>query len=229
MRAPHASFRLITIAVAAIGFASFNAQAAESAFPTASGASSSSSNVIQAQPAQSAAPSVNNEVFNAARTKCETAVPSGKASGDICVEAAALLLGTDLPDAYREMSEELRIKFALRLLERAVDGSNIARGRAYDMYSRVGFLGVNAYADANRANELMDMMVKSGYPGGILRKIRGSTSILSFTSNEAEKREGCIAAKKMLGEGKLDADSLNLAAEVVGSGICKGYDQPLAK
>ena len=131
MRAPHASFRLITIAVAAIGFASFNAQAAESAFPTASGASSSSSNVIQAQPAQSAAPSVNNEVFNAARTKCETAVPSGKASGDICVEAAALLLGTDLPDAYREMSEELRIKFALRLLERAVDGSNIARGRAY--------------------------------------------------------------------------------------------------
>jgi len=227
MRAHQAAFRLVSIAIAALGFASLNAVAADSAFPTTPGPSKNEP--IMAIPGQTAAPSVNNEAFKAAREKCETEVPSGKSSGDVCVNAAALLLGTDLPDAYREMSEELRIKFALRLLERGVDSSNTARGRAYDMYSRIGFLGVNSYTDAFRANELMDMMLKSNYPGGILRKVRGSTSILSFTSNEAEKREGCNTAKKLMSEGKLDADSLTIANEITSSGVCKGYDQPPAK
>jgi hypothetical protein len=227
MYAHHVTFRLISIVVAAIGFASFDALAADSAFPSAPGPSKSEP--ILAIPGQSAAPSANNEAFKTARTKCEVDVPANKANSDVCVEAAALLLGADLPDAYREMSEELRIKFALRLLERVVDRNNVARGRAYDMYSKIGFLGVNSYTDAYRASELMDMMIKSNYAGGILRKARGTTSILSFTSNEAEKREGCNTAKKFLSEGKLDADSLAMATEIAGSGVCKGYDQPPAK
>jgi hypothetical protein len=224
MHARQISFRLIRIAVAAIGLASLNAQAAESAIPGSPGPFNAYS--IPAEPAKSAAPGINNEAFKAARATCEADVPSGKASGDVCVYAAALLLGTDLPDEFREMSEELRIKFSLRLLERGVDSSNVARGRAYDMYSRIGFLGVNSYTDAYRASELMDMMIKSNYPGGILRKVRSATSMLSFTSNEAEKREGCASAKKLLSESKLDADSLGIANEVVGSGVCKGYEQP---
>jgi hypothetical protein len=70
------------------------------------------------------------------------------------------------------------------------------------------------------------MMVKSGYPGGVLRKIRAQTSIIAFTASEAEKREGCATAKKILNEGKLDADSRAIAMEVVGSGICTGYEAP---
>lgn len=173
---------------------------------------------------QPSGPSANNDTFRKLRAQCETEVPSGKANGDICAEAAALLVGSDIPDQYREVSEELRIKLALRLLERGVDSSNLARARAYDWYNKTGFLGIAAYADSLRASELMDMMIKSGYPGGILRKVRGTTSILSLASSEAEKRAGCATAKKMMAETKLDVDSAKIAKDVVESGICTGYE-----
>lgn len=178
-------------------------------------------NVPRPQPT---GPSVNNDSFRKLRAQCETEVPAGKASGDICAEAAALLTSNDIPDEYRDFSEELRVKFALRLLERGVDSSNLARARAYDWYNRTGFLGIAAYADSNRARELMDMMVKSGYPGGILRKIRGSTSVLALTATEADRREGCATAKKLLGEGKLDADNAKMAKDIVESGTCTGFE-----
>jgi hypothetical protein len=221
MRATELFTSAATAALVAAVLASPAAQAAESAFPTEPGMTKSG----PLEPARPVVPSVNNEAFKELRTRCEKEVPTGKASGDLCVDAAALLLGTDIPDEYREMSEDQRIKIALRLLERAVDGNNRARGAAYDWYNKTGFLGIAAYADAYRAKELMDMMVASNYPGGVLRKIRGATSILSFTSNEAEKREGCAAAKKLSSEGKLDADSAKIATEIVTSGICTGYEQ----
>ena len=173
---------------------------------------------------QPSGPSANNDAFSKLRTQCEKDVPAGKANGDICAEAAALLVGNDIPDAYREMNEDHRVKFALRLLERGVDSSNLARARAFDWYNKIGFLGMSAYSDPNRASELMDMMIKSGYSGGVLRKVRGQVSILSLTSTEAERREGCATAKKMRNEGKLDADSEKIAKDVTESGICTGYE-----
>jgi hypothetical protein len=170
-------------------------------------------------------PSLNNEAFKQLRMQCEKEVPMGKASGDVCVEAAAILVAADLPDEFREANEEQRIKIALRLLERGVDSSNLARARAYDYYNRVGFLGISAYADSYRAKELMVMMTESGYTGATLRKIRSQTQILSFGATEAEKRAGCNEAKKVLASGKLDADSKSIAQDVVGSGVCTGYDQ----
>ncbi len=133
----------------------------------------------------------------------------------------------DLPDEFREVKEDQRVKIALRLLERGVDSSNLARARAYDWYNQVSDFSVLARTPTPyRAQELMDMMVKSGYPGGVLRKIRAQTSIIAFGATEAEKREGCATAKKMLTEGKLDADSAAIAKEVVGSGVCTGYETP---
>jgi hypothetical protein len=187
---------------------------------------------IESKPASTAAytappagPSINNEAFRKLRTQCEKEVPMGKASGDVCVEAAALLVSADLPDEFREVKEDQRIKIALRLLERGVDNSNLARARAYDYYNRFGFMGISAYADPYRANELMAMMMESGYAGGTLRKIRSQTQILSFGASEAEKRAGCNEAKKILATGKLDADSKSIAQEIIGSGVCTGYDQ----
>src|ERR1043165_8039398 len=82
---------------------------------------------IESKPSSTAAytappagPSVNNEAFRKLRTQCEKEVPMGKASGDVCVEAAALLVSADLPDEFREVKEDQRIKIALRLLERGV-------------------------------------------------------------------------------------------------------------
>ena len=204
------------------------ASAAESAFPTEPGFSNNQSGPLI--PTQPAAPSKFNEQFKQLRATCEKDVPVGKANGDVCVEAASLLVGADQPDEFREMSEDQRIKIALRLLEKGVDSSNLARARAFDYYDKVGFLGMSAYADPYRAKELMDMMVAANYPGGALRKIRGQTAILSFGSTEADKRAGCAEAKRMLKEVKLDADSTRLAQDVVGSGVCTGYDaQPGAK
>ncbi len=215
----------VAAVAAAAGLASFNSLA-QGAFPSEPGMSSSPN-----QPAytpQPTAPSKNAEAFKALREKCETEVPSGKVSGDVCVEASALLFSSDIPDQFRDMSEDQRVRIALRLLERGVDNSNLARARAYDYYNKVGFLGLSAYADPYRATELMDMMLKSGYPGGTLRKIRSTTSIIgitSFSSTETDRREACANAKKMLNEGKLDADSAAIARDVGTSSICAGYEQ----
>ena len=165
-------------------------------------------------------PSRNNSAFATLRARCETEVACGKASGDVCAEAALILLGSDPPDAFRDMSESQRGKVALRMLERGVDNSNIARALAYDMYSKTDFFGLSGYTDAYRASELMNLMVKSGYPGGFLRKARSSVGLLSFGSSEVDKREACAGSRKLLDEGKLDADSAKIAREVVATGNC---------
>lgn len=206
----------VSVVIAAACFAAPGAQADTTTYDTKPSTT--------AEPTQRVGPSASNDSFKKLRTQCETEVPSSKARGEICVDAAALLVGSDIPDEFREMNEEQRVKIALRLLERAVYSNNLARARAYDWYNRIGFLGMSAYADPYRARELMDMMEKSGYPGGVLRKISGATSILTLTATETERRAGCATAKKMLSEGKLDADSASIAKEVVGSGICLGYE-----
>jgi hypothetical protein len=212
------------IAMAAAGCLSApGAWAAESAFPQEPGLSSGQPGQAVG-PAQSVVASKNNELFKQLRETCDKEVPIGKASPEACVDAAAILVGGDLPDEFREFKEDQRIKIALRLLERATEHSDLARARAYDYYDKIGFLGMSTYADPYRARELMDMMVKSGYPGASLRKIRSQTTILSFGASEAEKRVACTEAKRMLKEVKLDADSTRIAQDVVGSGICTGYD-----
>ncbi|MDB5810563.1 MAG: hypothetical protein JWN94_2685 [Betaproteobacteria bacterium] len=178
---------------------------------------------------QPVGPSINNEAWTKLRAECEKDVPSGKTNGDVCVEAAALMLSSDLPNEFREFKEDHRIKIALRLLERGVDSSNLARARAYDYYSRIGFLGLSPYADSYRADELMEMMDKSGYPGGTLRRIRSQSSIIAFGTNDVQKREGCNSAKKMLADGKLDGDSTIVAKEIVATAVCTGFDQPPPK
>jgi hypothetical protein len=216
--------RLIWAAVgaAALGLSAMTALAAESTFPTEPGLSPGQSGVIT--PSHSIAPSKLNDQFRDLRVVCEKEVPLGKANGDVCVDAAAILVGGDLPDEFREMKEDQRIKIALRLLEKAVESSDLARAKAFDYYDKIGFLGMSTYADAYRAKELMDMMVKSNYPGATLRRIRSQTTILSFGATEAEKRAACIEAKRMVKEVKLDADSTRIAQDVVGSGVCTGYD-----
>jgi hypothetical protein len=168
---------------------------------------------------------VNNEAFAKLRTRCETEVSCGKAGGDICAEAAGLLLGVDPPDAFREVNEVQRVKIALRLLERGVDSSNLARAVAYEWYNKTDILGLAAYADAYRAKELLDLMVKSGYPGGVLRKARSSVGLLSFGATEGDRREACAVAKKLLDEGKLDADSARIAREIVDNSTCQNFAQ----
>lgn len=223
MHARQSLFHFAFVIIAALCCVSLTAQA-QTTLPTAN----EPAPVSAAQPT---AASPNNEKFRQLKAQCEADVPPGKLNGDICVDAAMLLLGdpqlgSDVPDEFRDMKEDHRIKIALRLFERGVASSNLARARAYDLYNKVGFLGVNSYADTYRANELMAMMIKSGYPGGVLRKIRGNTSIIAFGATDEEKKNGCATAKKMLGEGKLDADSAAIAKEVVGSNVCVGFEQP---
>ncbi len=96
MYAQVSRFRPMTVVIAALWFASPSAQAAESAFPQ-SGESKPCQSTPAPVTAQPTAPSANNEKFRQLRTQCETEVPSGKASGDVCVEAAALLVGRRSP------------------------------------------------------------------------------------------------------------------------------------
>ena len=173
-----------------------------------------------------AKPSANNEIFKALRSQCETEVACGKGSGDICAQAAAILLGDDPPDEFRDMNQAQNVKIALRLLERGVDSSNLAMGRAYYLYSKVELFGLfGGYSDPYRANELMAMMIKKSYPGGALRKARAAVAFFALTVAEAEKKEGCATAKKLAAEGKLDSDSAKIAEEVLDSGYCKGLAQ----
>lgn len=168
-------------------------------------------------------PSAFNEVYNNLKLRCETEVASGKSSGDVCAEAAAILLGNDPPDNLRDLASVTKSKIALRLLERGVDTSNLAAARAYDMYSKVdigGFL-TGGVADSYRAAELMDIMTKRNYAGAALRKARSSVSLFSFTTAETEKRQYCDLAKQHIAGGKLDADSKVVAGDILDSTICK--------
>lgn len=168
-------------------------------------------------------PSVNNEVYLSLKTRCETEVSSGKSSGDVCAEAAAILLGNDVPDHLRDLASTTRTKIALRLLERGVDNSNLAAARAYDLYNKTdigGFL-TGGVADSYRAAELMDVMLKRNYVGASLRKSRSAVSLFSFSTPESEKRQHCDVAKQAITGGKLDADSKIVAGDILDSTICK--------
>jgi hypothetical protein len=186
------------------------------------------------EPAPASAPApdrprgLSNEIYRTLKSQCETEVPLGKASGDVCANAAAILLGDDPPDEFRDTNEGQKVKIALRLLEKGVDSSDIAKGRAYDWYSKTEFFGFGSYggySDPYRAKELMDMMTKKSYPGGTLRNARANLSLLALTVTEAEKTEGCAVAKRLLAGGKLDADSTKIANEVLDSGHCRNLPQ----
>jgi len=167
--------------------------------------------------------SANNEIFATLKTRCETDASCGKASGDVCAEAAAVLLGNDPPDLYRDLGSVQRSKVALRLLERGVDNSNMAAARAYDLYGKTDIAGIltGGVADPFRANELMELMIKRNYSGAALRKARSGVSLLGFASSDTERRQHCEMAGKMLAGGKLDVDSKAIANEIIDSSACK--------
>ena len=109
----------------------------------------------------------SNELFAKLKAQCN-ASGCDQGSGDVCADAAALITGENMPDALREMSKDQQRKIAIRLLERGAVSSNRARAMAYDLYIEGGFLGSfsNSSADPVRAEELLELMVKSGFVGG---------------------------------------------------------------
>ena len=178
--------------------------------------------------AQPSKPSANNEIFKTLKAQCETDVACGKASGDVCADAGAILIGNDPPDDLRERPETQRIKIALRLFEKGVDSSNLAASRAYDLYARTDLLLgalTGGYSDSYRANELMELMFKRSYPGATLRKARSTVSIFSVTVSEADKKQACTLATQLKAEGKLDVDSTRIANEVLDATVCKAPTQ----
>jgi hypothetical protein len=194
--------------------------------PIEAGPSSAPAPATESAPAKPRG--LHNETFKTLKSQCETEVPLRKANGDICANAAAILLGEDPPDEFREMNEAQKVKIALRLLEKGVDSSDLAKGRAYDWYNKTelfGFGSLGGYSDPYRAKELMDMMIKKSYPGGALRKARAAVSIFALTVTEAERTEGCAVARRLLAGGKLDADSTKIANEVLDAGHCKNLAQ----
>jgi len=169
-------------------------------------------------------PSANNEFFKTLKARCDADVACGKASGDVCADAGAILIGNDPPDDLRGLPDAQRIKIALRLFEKGVDSSNLAAGRAYDLYGKSDMLlGITTggYSDPYRANELMELMLKRSYSGAILRKARSTVSFFSLTVSEADKKQACALAAKLKAEGKLDIDSIRVANDVLNAAICK--------
>ena len=224
MRTRRAHFRLFLLALALTGLPPSIAYCDEP--PSTYGQPASPA--VSGQPAARAVPSQNNEIFKTLRSKCETDAPCGKANGDVCAEAAAILLGSDRPDEFHDMNEIQRIRIALRLLEKGVDSSNIAASRAYDLYAKIEVLfglGSGAYADPYRANELMEMMTRKSYPGAALRKAGSAVSFFSMAASESERKQACDLATQLKAGGKLDADSVAVADQVLDSSFCKNLYQ----
>lgn len=174
-------------------------------------------------------PGATDEKFKALRAKCENEVGCGKGNGDVCAEAAALVLQeNDFPVAFTDISSVLRTRIALRLLERGVDTSNLAAARAFDIYDKSDLLGIRnaAMPDEYRARELEELLTKRGYPGMALRKARAAVSILALTATAVEKTQACELAKKLKAGGKLDADSVSVANQVLTSSYCEGLEPP---
>lgn len=166
------------------------------------------------------APSANNTAYKTFKSQCEAAV-CGKENGDVCVQAADILLGQDPPDNLRDLSKSQRAKIALRLLEKGLDSSNLAKARAYELYDESAMFGMIPYPDPYRAAEILDMMVASSYPGGILRKARKSIGAFAVGTSQKEKEDACALGKNLLAKGTLDADSAGIAREIVESSSCK--------
>ena len=113
-----------------------------------------------------------------------------------------------------------------------MDSSNLAAGRAYDLYASGDFLlglASGTYADPYRAAELMELMTRKAYPGAALRKARSVVSFFSLTVGDPEKRQGCGLASRLKAEGKLDADSARIADQVLDSNFCKNLAQAAPK
>jgi len=162
--------------------------------------------------------SPNNETFKKLRAQCERA-SCATTGGDACAEAAAILLGDAPPDEFWQMNGDQRQKISLRLLELGASNSNLARARAFDLYSaKLGLFGGSP--DPYRANELMAMMTASGYPGAALRKARSALSMFSIGTTQEERAGGCALAKSLLTGGRLDGDSQTIAREILDTGTC---------
>lgn len=162
--------------------------------------------------------SPNNEAYKKLKAQCEQAAcaPTG---GDACAEAAAILMGNEPPDEFWQMSGDQRQKISLRLLEMGARNSNLARARAYDLYSApLGLFG--GFPDPYRANELMAMMTASAYPGIALRKARNALSMFSFGATPEERAGACPLARDLLAGGRLDVDSQKIAREILDSNTC---------
>ena len=174
-----------------------------------------------AQDRPTRAPSPHNETFPKLRADCErtSCAPSG---GDACVQAAAILLGDAAPDDFWNMPGDQKTKIAVRLLEKGVANSNLARGCAYDLYTATSLLG--GFSDPYRANELMAMMVAANYPGGTLRKARNALSLFSVGATNEEREAGCVLARKSLSGGGLDAASQQIAKDIVDTNFCSARE-----
>ena len=180
------------------------------------GQAQESTNSPAAQTAANTPAGASDEAFAKLRAQCE-AVPCSKDSGDVCVAAAEMLLVEEVPNAYHDMDKAQRVKVALRLLELGVHNSNLARAKAYDLYAEQGFFAYisNSNRDPHRGNELLDMMVKSGYPGGLVRKLQQS---LSFFGDDKGKL--CNEALAMRSRKDIDADSMKILNGVNDSIYC---------
>jgi len=162
--------------------------------------------------------SPNNETFKKLRAQCEQA-SCAPAGGDACAEAAAILLGDAPPDEFWQMNGDQKQKISLRLLEIGASNSNLARARAFDLYSaKLGLFGGSP--DPYRANELTAMMTTSGYPGAALRKARSALSMFSIGATQEERAGACVLAKNLLAGGRLDADSQKIAREILDNNTC---------
>ena len=166
------------------------------------------------------APSANNAAYQTFKLQCEAAT-CGKNNGDVCVQAADILLGQDPPDHLRELSRTQRAKIALRLLEKGLDSSNLAKARAYDLYDESAMFGMIPHPDPIRAAEILDMMTANSYPGGLLRKARKTVGAFAIGTSQKEKEDACALGKSLLVKGTLDADSASIAREIVESSSCK--------
>lgn len=160
----------------------------------------------------------SDEAFRKLRSQCEAAACS-KTGGDVCIAAADSLLDDVPPIAFFEMSKNQRTRIAVRLLEIGVRTSNLARARAYDVYSELVIIGTGGQSDPYRARELMDMMVADAFPGGLLRRARQSVGLFSGAT-DAEKAGACKMAKDYLAKGGLDADSTRIARDILGGSVC---------
>jgi len=170
-------------------------------------------------------PGRNNELFKKLRAQCETEVACGNGNPDVCIQATEIVLGSEPPDEFRDLLDAQKVKISLRLLEKAVEKSDRAAGRAYDWYNKTEFFGfgnLGGYTDAYRAKELMELMTKHGYPGGALRKARAALTLITVTYTEADRTAACNTGKQLMDGGKLDEDSLAIAKQILDTGHCKG-------
>lgn len=160
-----------------------------------------------------------NEAFRKLRAQCEAESCSPR-GGEACAEAAAMVMSETPPDEFFDVSGTLRTKLAIRLLEKGTVSSNLARSRAYDIYSAFGIGAIVGHADSYRANELLRMMRADNYVGLQLREARTKTGVFHMGASDEEKARSCNLARTLSARGGLDADSARLAREILSTETC---------